>query len=86
MPEPNDCGHGKSYQWRAQEGVGKSAVMLEGRYRSAKTPENIDVRRLGRQGHGQRGVGGSAIEASAAETCAGKEMRDGFHGFLLLPV
>ena len=60
--------------------------MLEICYRPAKAPEDIDVRRLGRQGHGHRGVGGSAIEAGAAETCAGKEMRDGFHGYLLLPV
>ena len=52
--------------------------MLKARYRPAKAPEDIDVRRFGRQRHGQRGVGGSAIEAGAAETCASKEMRDGF--------
>jgi hypothetical protein len=66
--------------------VGKSAVMLEGCYWPTKAPEDIDVGRLGRKSHGQCGVGGPAIEAGAAETCAGDKMRDGFHGFLLLPV
>ena len=59
--------------------MGESAVMLKACYRPAKAPKDIDVRRLGRQGHGQRGVGRSAIEAGAAEACAGKEMGDWFH-------
>jgi hypothetical protein len=86
VPEPNDGGHGKGDQWCAQKGVGKSAMMLETCYWPAEAPKYIDVRRLSRKGHGQRSVGRSAIETGAAETCAGKEMRDGFHGYLLLPV
>ncbi len=79
-PEPDDAGNGERDQGRAKKGVRDAAVMLEAGHRPAESPEHIQVGRLGGQGHGQRSVGRFAIKAGAAEACAGKEMRDGFHG------
>ncbi len=60
--------------------VGEAAMMLERDQRSAKAPQDIEVGGFGGQGHGQRGVRGLAIEAGAAQACAGEEVGDRFHG------
>ena len=86
MPDPNHTGDGQRDQRRTQKSVGNAAVMLKARYRPAETPEDINIGRLGGQGHGQRSVGRPAIEAGAGKACAGEEMRDGFHKLDFLSV
>ena len=66
-------------QRRSQEGMGEAAMMLEGDQRSAKAPQHIEVGRFRGQRHGQRGICGLAIEAGAAQACAGEEVGDWFH-------
>jgi hypothetical protein len=79
MPNPNHTGDGQGHKWRAHKGVGDATVMLKVGYRSSQPPENIKVGCLGRQRHGQRGVGRPAIEAGAGKACSGQEMGNRFH-------
>ncbi len=67
---------------RSQKCVGEAAMMLKGDQRPAEAPRDVEVRRFGGQGHGQRGICGLAVEAGAAQACAGEEVGDGFHRFV----
>ena len=70
-------------QRRAEQRVGEAAMVLKGNQRPAKAPEDVEVGRFGGECHGQRGVRGFAVEAGAAEACAGEEMGDWFHRFVM---
>ena len=64
---------------RADERVGESAMVLEADQRPAESPEDVEVGGFRGECHGQRGVRGLAIEAGAAQACAGEEVGDWFH-------
>ena len=54
-------------------------MMLEAVERSAESPEDVEVRRLGRKRHRQRGIGSFAIEAGAPQVRPGKEVCEWIH-------
>ena len=83
MPEVDDSGGGEGNKGGSDKGVGDSAMVLEGGYRAAEDPENVEVGRLGGEGHRQRGVEGAAIESGAGEDGSGEEVGDWFHSALL---
>ena len=71
MAEVNKSGDGEGDDGGADEGVGDSAVVLEGGNRSAEVPDEVEVGRFGGERHGQGGVGGSAVEAGSGEAGSG---------------
>ena len=58
--------------------MGESAVMREVVDRPFKSPENVEVGRLGGERHGRGGERGLTIETGAPEDRAGQKMCDGF--------
>jgi hypothetical protein len=68
------------FKGETEEGVGDTAVVLEAGDGAAEAPEGVDVRELGRDGHGEGGVGGAAVEARAGEAGSGEDVGDGLHG------
>ena len=72
----DDCG----FEGQAEEGVGPSAMMLEGGDGAVDGPEGVEVGGFGGERHGDGGVGCLAIEAGAGEAGSGHEVGYGFHG------
>src|SRR5690348_18182571 len=58
--------------------MGESAVMREVVDRPFKSPENVEVGRLGGERHGRGGERGLTIETGAPEDCAGQKVCEGF--------
>ena len=83
MKEPGDTCGDEGNEGHGNKGVGDAAMMLELLDRAGESPEDIEIRRLGRERGGQSCVRGFAIEAGAADTCAGEKVRDGLHGSLV---
>ena len=79
MEQPDAADDRRSHHGRADEGVGDAAMVLELLDRAGEAPEDVDVGGLGGQHGGQRGVGGFAIEAGAANAGAGEKVGDGLH-------
>jgi len=79
VPEVDGSGDCQGDEGCAEEGVGYAAMVFEERDRAAQAPQNVEVGRLGGQGHGQGGIGGAAVESCAGETGSGEEVGDGFH-------
>ncbi len=78
MDDPDkqkDCGR---HEWDTNEGVRDTAMMGELEQRALEVSDDVDVGRLGCEGHGQRCQGGLAIETGAAQCCAGQKVRDRF--------
>ena len=63
----------------AEEGMGDAAMVLKASHGPAEAPQRIDVGELGRYGHGQRGVGRTAVEAGPGEARTGQNVRDRLH-------
>ena len=72
-------GDESGFERDAEEGVGDAAMMLEAGERAAEGEEGVDVGELGRDGHGEGGVGGATVEAGAGEDYAGEDVGDGLH-------
>ena len=64
---------------RADERVGDAAMVLEALNRADEGLEEVDVGGFGGEDRGQRAVSGGAVQAGAADACAGKKVRDGLH-------
>jgi len=67
---------------RRKKGVGDAAMVLQLLHRPGQGPQNVDVGGFGGQNGGERGVGGLAIEARAADAGSGKKMGDRLHGLM----
>ena len=70
MPKPNGASDQQRHEGRAKKGMRDTAMMLKLGDRAAQSPEEVDVRRFRGQHHGQRGVGGDAIESRSPQACA----------------
>ena len=71
MEEPDRAYDHRGHHGSADEGVGDAAMVLEFFDWSGEAPEDVDVGGLGSQHRGQRGVGGFAVQAGAADAGAG---------------
>jgi hypothetical protein len=54
-------------------------MMLEAFDGAGKRPEDVEIGGFGGEDGSKGCVSGLAVEAGAADACAGKEMRDGLH-------
>jgi hypothetical protein len=79
MEEPESADDYGCFEGEADEGVGPSAVVLEGGDGAFEEPEDVEVGDLGGEGHGGGGVGGLAVEAGAGEDGSGHEVGQGVH-------
>ncbi len=66
MEQPDCPDHHGGYDRRADERMGDAAMVLQLFDRAAQGPKNVEVGGFGGQGSGQRGVGGSAVQARTA--------------------
>ena len=80
MEEPDRAYDDGGFEGKAEEGVGPSAMVLEGGDGALDGPEDVEVGGFGGERHGQGGVGGLPVEAGAGEDGSGHEVRDGIHG------
>ncbi len=86
MAEPDSADDDGGDDGHGDEGVRDAAMMLQLLDRPGEAPEDVHVGGLGGQHGGQRGVGGFAVQAGAADAGAGKKVRDGFHSCYLHPI
>ena len=79
MEEPDSADDDRGLEWDAEEGVGPSAMMLEGGDGAFDGPEDVEVGRFGGDRHGDGGVGCLAVESCAGEAGSGHQVGYGFH-------
>jgi hypothetical protein len=83
VKEPREAGGDEGNERHGNKGVRDAAMMLELLNRAGESPEDIEIRRFGRERSRQSRVRGFPIETGAADTCASKKVRDGLHGSLV---
>jgi hypothetical protein len=69
----------RSLKGNAEKGVRDAPMMGEAIHRSAQTPEGVEVRHLGGEGHRQRGVRRFAVQPGAREASARQDVRHRLH-------
>jgi len=70
----------RGFHRNADKGMRNAAMMLKRGDRAAQAPQCIDVRKLGPNGHRQRGVGRTAVQAAPRQACTRKNVGDRLHG------
>jgi hypothetical protein len=77
--EPEEADDCCGFEGDAEEGVGDASMVLEDGDGALEGPEDVDVGKLGGDGHGGGGVGGFAVEAGAGEDGSGHDVGERVH-------
>jgi hypothetical protein len=84
VEQPNQPHHHPGHHRRGNECVRNAAMVLQFLNRPRKPPQHVNVRGLGSQHRGQRGVRRLPVQPGAANAGSGKKVGDRFHNDLAI--